>query len=173
VTGAGGTLRRATFAELDTATLYALLQLRVDVFVVEQRCAYRELDGRDIEPTTQHLWIDDAGAVGAYLRLLVPDDHAGRGATTGDPEDAAGAPARIGRVVTAPPWRGRGVAQRLVRAALDMVPGPVVLDAQEHLRTWYERLGFVVCGPGFVEDGIAHVPMALDTMRWNHHDSWP
>lgn len=150
MTEAGGAVRRATFAELDAATLYAILQLRVDVFVVEQHCAYRELDGRDTEPTTQHLWIDHDGAIGAYLRLLVPADRS----------------ARIGRVVTAPSWRGRGAAQRLVRAALDEVRGPVVLDAQAHLQRWYERIGFLVSGPAFVEDGIAHVPMALDTVRW-------
>jgi ElaA protein len=149
VTAAGGVLRRATFAELDTATLYAIMQLRVDVFVVEQRCAYRELDGLDMEPTTQHLWIDDDGQIRAYLRLLVP----------------TGGPARIGRVVSAASWRNRGAGQRVIRAALDVVRGPVVLDAQAHLQRWYERLGFVVCGAGYVEDGIAHVPMALDTMR--------
>lgn len=160
MTGTGGTLRRATFTELDTATLYAILQLRVDVFVVEQHCAYRELDGRDTDPTAQHLWIDDDGAIGAYLRLVVPVDH-----SRDDPLHPAGGPARISRVVTAPSWRGRGAGERLVRAALDMVRGPVVLDAQAHLQGWYERLGFVVCGAGFVEDGIAHVPMALDTMR--------
>lgn len=159
MTAAGGALHRATFAELDAATLYAILQLRVDVFVVEQHCAYRELDGRDTEPTTQHLWIADDGAIGAYLRLLMPVEDSGV-----DPHGTGGV-ARIGRVVSARAWRGRGAARRLVRAAVDLAPGRVVLDAQAHLQRWYERLGFVVCGPGFVDDGIAHVPMALDTMR--------
>ena len=143
----GPTLRSAAFAELDAATLYAILQLRFDVFVLEQRCVYRELDGRDTEPTTLHVWTSDGGVIGAYLRVL----------RTG------GEPARIGRVVTTPAWRGRGVATRLVRAAIDLVDGPVVLDAQAHLRTWYERRGFAVCGPEFVDAGIAHVPMALTT----------
>jgi ElaA protein len=54
-------LRVARFAELDTATLYAILRLRVDVFVVEQRSAYPDLDGRDDEPGTRHVWLDDHG----------------------------------------------------------------------------------------------------------------
>ncbi len=54
-------LRVASFRDLDAATLYALLQLRVDVFVVEQECAYPELDGRDHEPATLHLWLADDG----------------------------------------------------------------------------------------------------------------
>ena len=149
MTALDGTLRHAAFAQLDPATLYALLRLRIDVFVAEQGCAYPELDGRDTEPTTRHLWIDHDGDVAGYLRLLMP----------------AGEPARIGRVVTAAPWRGRGVGERLVRAAVTMVDGPVVLAAQAHLQGWYERLGFVVCGPGFDEHGIAHVPMSLGTMR--------
>lgn len=159
-------IRQATFAELDTATLYAILALRVDVFVVEQRCAYHELDGLDRAPTTRHLWIaaDTRGAhgaaaadgvvaagaaaadgpvVAAYLRLLVPP----RG------------PARIGRVVTAPAWRRHGLAAALIRAAVALVDVPVVLHAQAHLRQWYSRLGFVPCGEVFVEDGIAHVSM--------------
>ena len=52
-------MRVAAFSELDAATLYGLLRLRVDVFVVEQKCAYPELDGRDDEPDTRHLWIPD------------------------------------------------------------------------------------------------------------------
>lgn len=144
-----GAIRRATFAELDAATLYRLLALRVDVFVVEQRCAYGDLDGLDLLPTTRHLWIADGEAIVAYLRTLAP----------------SGQPVRIGRVVTAAAWRGRGAAARLVRAAMADVDGPVVLDAQTHLQAWYERLGFVVCGARYVEHGIAHVPMLVETVR--------
>ncbi len=51
------TLHVAAFAELPPATLYALLQLRVQVFVVEQRCPYQDLDGRDTDPGTRHVWL--------------------------------------------------------------------------------------------------------------------
>lgn len=137
-------IRSATFAELDTVTLYAILELRSHVFVVEQRCAYRDLDGRDTEPATRHLWISgDTGAVGAYVRTV----------------DEGGGVTRLGRVVTAPRMRGRGLADRLVRHVVTSAPGPVVADAQAHLTGWYGRRGFVVDGPGFVEEGIDHVPM--------------
>src|SRR5215467_11943786 len=69
-------LQVASFAELDTATLYAILRLRCDVFIVEQACAYPDVDGRDVEPGTRHVWLtpsqpdDDGPAVLGYLRLF-------------------------------------------------------------------------------------------------------
>jgi ElaA protein len=137
------TLRTAHFAELDAATLYALLRLRVDVFVVEQRCPYPELDGRDVEPGTVHVWFEDDSAPVAYLRIL------------NDPGTA-----RIGRVCTAAPRRRGGLSGRLLATALDLVDGrPCVLDAQSYLVGYYKRFGFEPDGPEFVEDGIPHVPM--------------
>jgi ElaA protein len=137
-------LHVATFADLDAVTLYALLRLRVDVFVVEQRCPYPELDGRDLEPGTRHLWLaDEAGVPVAYLRVLDDGDRA-----------------RIGRVCVARSARGRGHAQRLVRAALELIGArPCDLHAQSHLTGLYARFGFVASGPEYVEDGIPHVPM--------------
>jgi ElaA protein len=137
-------LRDAAFADLDVATLYGLLRLRVDVFVVEQACAYADLDGRDLEPEARHCWIDEDGTVVACLRLLRDADSW-----------------RIGRVATAAHARGRGMASTLVVHALTLVDGPVRLDAQSHLTGMYERLGFVVDGDDFVEDGILHTPMRL------------
>jgi ElaA protein len=141
----GPAIRAARFAELDGRTLYDLLQLRVDVFVVEQACAYPELDGRDTEPSTVHLWIERDGRPAAYVRLL--DD---------------GREARIGRVVTAAERRGDGLAAALVRHAIALAaPAPVVLAAQSHLTAWYAALGFAADGPEFLEDGIPHTPMRL------------
>lgn len=139
-------LRSATFAELDTTTLYALLKLRSEVFVVEQDCAYLDPDGRDTEPGTRHLWlVDEADGTGiaAYLRVL--DD---------------GAEARIGRVVVAPHARGAGHASTLMEHALAMIGGrPSTLDAQAHLLGFYGRYGYVPSGPEYLDDGIPHVPM--------------
>ena len=138
-------VRCARFGDLDVVTLYQILQLRVDVFVVEQACPYRDLDGRDREPATQHLWIDDGEHVVACLRLLDDDREA-----------------RIGRVVTAPGHRRRGLAALLLREAIALAaPCPVVLDAQSHLVVWYGAFGFRVDGPEFLEDGIPHTPMRL------------
>jgi ElaA protein len=136
-------LRTARFAELDATTLYALLRLRVDVFVVEQNCPYPELDGRDVEPDTIHLWLEHDGAPASYLRIL---------------QDLEAA--RIGRVCTATAHRGAGLSGRLLASALDLIgERPSVLDAQAHLAGFYARFGFEVTGPRFVEDGIPHVPM--------------
>jgi ElaA protein len=137
-------LRAATFAELDTATLYALLRLRVDVFVVEQRCPYPELDGRDLEPATRHLWLERDHAPVGYLRMLAEPDGT----------------VRIGRVVVARSARRAGLAGRLLAAALAEAGGRTcVLDAQSRLVGFYRGLGFTPTGPEFLDDGIPHVPM--------------
>ncbi|MGI5244479.1 GNAT family N-acetyltransferase [Dactylosporangium sp. CA-139066] len=134
------------FASLSAADLYRLLQLRCDVFVVEQRCPYPELDGRDTEPGTLHLWLDAPdGSVAAYLRVL----------------DEPGGGARIGRVVTAAAHRGRGLAGRLLAEAIERI-GPqreIVLDAQTGATGVYGRFGFEICGPAYDDEGIEHVPM--------------
>jgi predicted GNAT family N-acyltransferase len=136
-------LRRAHFAELSPFEVYGLCRLRVDVFVVEQECPYPELDGRDVEPSTVHVWFEDDGAVLATIRVL--DDGATRA---------------IGRVATAASARGQGLAARLMEEGLALCEGfPVTLGAQAHLEGWYERFGFRRSGPGYVEDGIPHVPM--------------
>jgi ElaA protein len=135
----------ASVADLDPATLYRILALRVDVFVVEQQCVYRELDGRDLEPSTQQLWIaDDDHAVRATLRLLTDAD--GR--------------ARIGRVATAVQARGQGLAAQLVNRAVELAADrEIVLDAQSQLADWYARFGFERTGADFLDDGILHTPM--------------
>jgi ElaA protein len=137
-------LRVASFRDLDVTTLYAILKLRADVFVVEQNCVYGDLDGRDAEPGTRHLWASRGDEIRAYLRIL----------NDGDVE-------RIGRVVTAPDARGGGLAGRLVEHALTVIGNRTsVLDAQAHLVHFYGKYGFRQTGPEFVEDGIPHVPMA-------------
>ncbi|MEU8813829.1 GNAT family N-acetyltransferase [Actinoplanes sp. NPDC048796] len=135
--------RSASFRDLDTTTLYAILKLRADVFVVEQECAYGDLDGRDDEPGTRHLWITRDDEIRAYLRIL--DD---------------GETQRIGRVVTAKSARGTGLAGRLITEALTIIGNrPSVMHAQAHLTDYYARFGFRPDGPEYLEDGIPHVPM--------------
>lgn len=126
------------------ATLYAVLALRVDVFVVEQQCPYRELDGRDLEPEARMLWIERDATVVATLRILRESDGS----------------ARIGRVATSARARGQGLAATLMSHALGLVPDvDVELHAQSHLETWYRRFGFERAGPDYLDDGIAHTPM--------------
>jgi ElaA protein len=140
------TVRRSWALDLDGSTLYALLRLRVDVFVVEQRAAYPELDGRDLEERTRHYWLTDADAtVLGTLRLL----------------EEPGGGYRIGRVCTRADARGRGLGAQLMTAAMaEAASKPCVLDAQTPQVPFYERFGFVTAGPEYVDDdGIPHVPM--------------
>jgi ElaA protein len=140
-------LHVARFGELSPALLYALLRLRVDVFVVEQHCPYPELDGRDLEPGTRHVWLADAGTPVAYLRMLAEPDGS----------------VRVGRVCVARPARGRGLAGELMSHALELAgPDPCVLHAQAHLAGFYAGLGFTPTGPELDDDGIPHVPMRRD-----------
>lgn len=137
-------IRSARTRELDLDTLYAILRLRAEVFVVEQDCAYLDLDGRDLEPDAMQVWVERDGVVVGALRLLAEADGT----------------RRIGRVVVASQVRRSGVAADLMAEALRLSFGaPVVLDAQTHLVSWYERLGFGRAGEDFVEDGIPHAPM--------------
>ncbi len=146
-------LHVAAFDDLDASTLYALLRLRTDIFVVEQRCPYPELDGRDLEPDTRHFWLapdEDRSAPHAYLRLLREPDGS----------------MRIGRVCTAQTARGVGLSARIVGAALERV-GPYatfVLDAQSYLVDFYVRFGFTQTGPEFLDDGIPHTPMRREPL---------
>lgn len=136
-------VRVAAFAELDPRTAYLLWALRESVFVVEQECAYQELDGRDLEPGTRHLWAEVDGEPVGYLRLLDDGDHA-----------------RIGRVLVARAHRGRGLSAMLMRAVLEVIGDrPSVLDAQSPLAGWYATFGYEQDGDEFVEDGIPHLPM--------------
>ena len=136
-------VRVAAFDELDARTAYLLWQLRESVFVVEQECPYPELDGRDLEPGTRHVWVEEAGTPVAYLRVL--DD--------GDVH-------RIGRVVVAAAHRGRGLAALLMSRAHELTDArTTVLHAQSYLAAWYAGLGYEPTGPEFLDDGIPHVPM--------------
>ncbi len=133
------------FGRLSVLQLHDILRLRVDVFVVEQECVYPELDGRDTEPDTRHVWIQDDVGVRAYLRVL--DDQEAR---------------RIGRVVTRADCRSGGLAAALLHHVIESTDGPWVLDAQSYLVGWYLQRGFEVDGEEFIDDGIPHVPMRRD-----------
>ncbi|GGF35598.1 ElaA protein [Marmoricola endophyticus] len=119
-------------------------RLRQDVFVVEQECAYPDLDGRDPEPGTRHVLLRDGSTLLGYLRVLDEGERA-----------------RIGRVVLRRQARGQGLADVVMRAALDLLGDrPSVLDAQAPLERWYAGFGYRVTGPEFLDDGIPHVPMS-------------
>jgi ElaA protein len=132
------------FDELTPAQLYAIVQLRERVFVVEQRCVYLDADGLD--PVARHLWGERDGKIVAYLRIL--------------PAGAKYDEVAIGRVVTSSESRGGGLGRELVRRGMDECgPVPIRISAQAHLEDWYGELGFVKASEIYDEDGIAHIDM--------------
>jgi len=149
------TVRSRGFDDLDARTAYDVWRLRQDVFVVEQQCPYPDLDGHDFEPGTRHVTLEVDGQLAGYLRILDPSTSSGTG------EGSGAAEVRIGRVLLARAFRGRGLADRLMEAALEEVgERPSRLDAQVPLAGWYATYGYVVVGAEFLDDGIPHVPMA-------------
>jgi len=137
-------------SDLGKEQLYALLKLRSEVFVVEQKCAYPDLDGQDLDGDTHHLMGWDNDQLVAYLRLLDPQSQGG---------DVV-----IGRVVTAPAGRGKGLGHKMMEQALKQAEKhwpqvPIYLSAQAHLQKYYGRYGFVVAGEEYLEDDIPHIGM--------------
>lgn len=138
-------MRRATGDELDARSLYALLKLRAEVFIAEQQSPWLDVDGRDLDPSTVHLWV--IGENGSAIATVRVTDEGADGV-------------RIGRVCAAPSHRGRGLIGTLMNDALAEAGGrPALLDAQTHLAPMYAKYGFAITGDEFVEDGVAHVPM--------------
>jgi ElaA protein len=136
--------------ELTPRALLGILAVRQAVFVVEQQCAFQDIDSLDAAPHTVHLWIeDDAGRVVSTLRLIDEGDGGHR----------------IGRVATHPDARRRGHSSALVRRAIELSGPLVVLSAQAYLVEWYASFGLVERGERWIEDGIEHVPMRLEVRR--------
>ena len=134
-TSAQITWQWSRFQDLAPEHLHEIVRLREVVFVVEQKCAYLDADGRD--PAAWHLlgWRDEAGArkLAAYARIFEPGIRY--------PE------ASVGRVVTAPETRGTGAGRQLMAEALrrldGMAPGqPVRIAAQRYLERFYSSFGF-------------------------------
>jgi len=142
------TWRSQSFHELDAATLHAFLQLRAEVFVIEQQCIYQDVDGKD--PRAHHVSAWDGEHLVAYARVLPP----------GVSFDEAS----IGRVVTSPRYRTIGAGRELVARSIEaceQVFGvqPIRIGAQSHLQRFYGSFGFVPCSDEYVEDGIPHIDM--------------
>ena len=143
----------ARFDDLDRRRAYLLWQLRESVFVVEQTCPYPDLDGRDLEAGTRHVWLEEDHIPVGYVRILEDEEQA-----------------RIGRLLVARTHRGRTLAEALMRSALDQIgERPSRLDAQSYLADWYQRFGFEPSGAEFLEDGIPHVPMQRTSQGTRSH----
>jgi ElaA protein len=140
------------FDDLTPTRLYAILQLRAQVFVIEQQCIYLDPDGLDQQALHLGAWQDER--LIAYARLLAPGVK-------------APAPV-ISRVITAPEARATGLGHQLNQQAVAHVCARwpslgITLFAQAHLQAFYARAGFIGVGEEFIEDGIPHREMHRPT----------
>lgn len=133
------------FDELTTEELYGILKLRVEIFVVEQDCAYQDLDDKD--QCTYHLFLEDEDEIIAVLRIL--------------PENVAFDDMAIGRIVVRKSHRGQGIARAMMKMAMDFIVKDlgkrrIRLSGQAYLVDFYNGLGFKRVSDEYLEDGIPH-----------------
>ncbi len=136
------------FKELKTDQWHNLLQLRINVFVVEQKCAYPELDGKD--PECIHVWGERNGRVVAVARVVPP------GLSYHE--------VSLGRVATLEVNRGEGIGRKLMDFCIQTITTefgrlPIRISAQTYLTPFYRSLGFEDTGKEYLEDDIPHVEM--------------
>ncbi len=134
------------FDELTTDELYALLRTRSEVFIVEQKAVYQDLDGDD--QAAIHLWKTEGGRIVAMARVTPAGKHLA--------EDS------IGRIITAE--RGRGLGLELVGKALDVARTElgarrILIQAQQQAKGFYEKLGFVATSAPYMHEGLPHLDM--------------
>lgn len=142
-----------SWAELNTLDLYQLLQLRSEVFVVEQECAYQDLDGQDFESVHLTARTPSNKSLMAYARIYTTKIE--------EKEYAA-----IGRVCTAKTYRGQGVSRQLMEYAIQYIKEnqklPITVSAQAYLEIFYQSLGFQTISEPYLEDGIPHIRMVRE-----------
>lgn len=143
-------------AKLSVQELYAILQLRCAVFVVEQQCPYQDVDGDDLVGENRHIlgWHNDE--LVAYARILKSDDEL--------------QPVVIGRVIVSEALRGEKIGQQLMSKALESCTRrwpekPIYLGAQAHLQNFYGQFGFIPVTDIYEEDGIPHIGMAREVIQ--------
>lgn len=139
-----------SFATLTPHELYALMRLRSEVFVVEQKCVFLDADNKDIY--CYHLMLFDHKQLIAYARLVPP------GISYNEMS--------VGRVVTTKEARNKGVARQLMRLAVEYCrkifgDGPIRIGAQYYLEKFYAEIGFTATGNVYDEDGIEHIEMIM------------
>lgn len=136
------------FAALSTTELYEILQLRSEVFVVEQNCVYQDIDGKDQKAIHVLGYYD--GVLAAYSRLFKPNDYFNESS--------------IGRVIVKPSHRDKKLGHDLMKASIAAVKDlfqetNITISAQLYLQKFYESHGFVVVGESYLEDDIPHIEM--------------
>jgi ElaA protein len=136
------------FPELSTDELYAILQLRSEVFIVEQNCVYQDIDGKDQKAI--HVLGYSGRVLVACSRLFKPKDYF---------ENAS-----IGRVIVKASHRDLKLGNELMRVSIDAITTlfheiKITISAQLYLQKFYESHGFVIVGESYLEDDIPHIEM--------------
>ena len=136
------------FAELTPYELYSILQLRNEVFIVEQNCPYQDLDYKDLK--SWHLMGIEEDKLKAYSRLLAPG--------------ISYSESSIGRIVSSPAARKTGMGKKLVKESIEQIKNlfktdTIRIGAQLYLKAFYESFGFVQDGDIYLEDNIPHIIM--------------
>ena len=136
------------WSDLSTETLYAILALRAEVFVVEQNCPYQDVDGKDLK-SLHVCGYSENGELYAYARLVKP----------GVSYDEWS----IGRVITSPRVRRTGTGEALMQTCMDYFNehhiSTVRISAQSYLHDFYTKFGFVRVSEEYLEDDIPHMEM--------------
>jgi ElaA protein len=137
-----------SFSELSTKELYEILQLRAEVFVVEQNCVYQDIDGKDEKAL--HVIGFKNDKIVAYCRIFKPGDYFEK--------------ASIGRVVVAANERKFGHGHVIFQHSVEAVKKffnetSIKISAQLYLKKFYESHGFFQVGEGYLEDDIPHIAM--------------
>ena len=138
------------FDELTALELYSIMQLRNEVFVVEQNCVYQDADDKDGQ--SMHFCGWDEQKLVAYTRIIPPG--------------VAFAEASIGRVVTSPAYRNTGAGRHLMKESIRLCFSEfkctsIKIGAQVYLTAFYQSLGFIPGSNKYLEDGIPHIEMIL------------
>lgn len=141
------------FDDLTVRELHDIYRARQQVFGVEQQCAYLDADGCDEHAFHLAAWSAGVQVPVAYARVL-------------DPGVKYAGDASIGRVITTPAGRGRGLGREVMRRAIaaagEVWPDVAIrISAQSRLERFYEAFGFIIVGERYIEDGIAHTEMLL------------
>lgn len=136
------------FNELSVTELYSLLELRSEVFVVEQNCAYQDIDGKDKKAL--HLLGELDGQIVAYCRLFKSGDYFDQ--------------ASIGRVLVKEVFRNKKWGHDLIVLAIETISShfnenKITISAQLYLKNFYESHQFIQTSDSYLEDGIPHIEM--------------
>ena len=143
-------LKVKTFGELNTHELYEIARARTEIFLMEQKIICRDLDGIDYD--SLHCFLEEDGQIKAYLRAYVTD--------------AKEKTVKIGRVLSI--THGIGLGTRLMKESIAEIKKrtcckKIVVNAQKHAQKFYESIGFATVSDDFLEEGIVHIAMELQT----------